>query len=93
MVIRANRNELVQQILSKSKLKGKDLEALNIQFYETNQRALNEHGGYKIAVYNKGLDFHMKRQNCDGSWSEKMGYTFNFKQSDSIKETNPHAAK
>ena len=64
----------------------KDLEALNIQFYETNQSALNEHGGYKIAVYNNCLDFHMKRQNCDGSWSEKMGYTFNFKQSDSIKE-------
>jgi len=57
----------------------RDLETLNIIFYETDIDSQNQHGGYKIAFYNEDSyytgDFHFFRQNCDGLWSEKKGYS------------------
>ncbi len=57
----------------------KDIQALNIQTYETDEQSANTHGGYKIAVYlslTNGViqDFHFIRQNSDGTWSHKNGY-------------------
>jgi len=53
-----------------------DFEVLNIKWFETDIERPNEHGGYKIAFYcDDWRDFHLIRQNKDGSWSEKLGYT------------------
>ena len=35
----------------------------------------NEHGGYKISLYESSDDFHFIRQNEDGTWSHKLGYS------------------
>lgn len=56
-----------------------DLEVLNYQIYETDKSSPLKHDGYKIAIYfNNPLsdygDFHVSRENIDGSWSEKIGY-------------------
>lgn len=58
----------------------KDLETLNIRFYETDIDSQTKHDGYKIAFYNcdNSCDFHFFRQNIDGSWSEKQGYSSRF---------------
>ena len=56
----------------------KDLTALNIKFYETDIHSENKHGGYKIALYNSPYDFHFIRQNSNGMWSEKQGYSRRF---------------
>lgn len=53
----------------------KDLEALNIKWYESDIEKENMHGGYKIALYFSPYDFHFLRQNKDGLWSEKAGYS------------------
>ena len=56
----------------------KDLNVLNIKFYETDIHSENKHGGYKIALYNAPYDFHFIRQNSNGLWSEKQGYSRRF---------------
>lgn len=54
-----------------------DFETLNIKWFETDIERPNEHGGYKIAFYcDNWRDFHLIRQNKDGSWSEKVGLFF-----------------
>lgn len=52
-----------------------DLRCLNIEFYECELDSENKHGGYKIAIFNAPYDVHLIRQNVDGTWSHKMGYT------------------
>ena len=60
-----------------------DFEVLNINWFETDIERQNNHGGYKIAFYvNDGYDFHLIRQNKDGSWSEKLGYSFKIIQTE-----------
>ena len=54
-----------------------DLDALNIQWYDSEIDKKIEHGGYKIALLVDenpiDSDFHFVRQNLDGTWSEKDG--------------------
>lgn len=57
----------------------KDLEALNIKVKNSciNAKVKN---GYKVAVYFDNYykfynNFHIARENKDGNWSEKVGYT------------------
>lgn len=61
-----------------------DFETLNIKWFETDIERPNEHGGYKIAFYcnNWREDFHLIRQNNDGSWSEKLGYSYKIIQTE-----------
>lgn len=56
-----------------------DLNVLNIKYKNTNINAKNKNG-YKIAIYFDNIykffnNFHVARENVDGSWSEKLGYT------------------
>ena len=53
----------------------KDFETLEIDFYDSITGEENKHGGYKIAFYVSPEDFHFIRQNADGSWSHKVGYS------------------
>jgi len=53
-----------------------DLDVLKIQTYDADIESHPSHGGYKIAVYvAEDYDFHILRQNKDGIWSHKLGYT------------------
>lgn len=52
-----------------------DLDCLGIKHFETSVNDKNRHGGYKVSLYNCYDDFHFSRQNVDGSWSQKFGYT------------------
>lgn len=52
-----------------------DLDYLGIKHFETDVNGKNRHGGYKVSLYNCYDDFHFSRQNKDGSWSQKIGYT------------------
>ncbi len=52
-----------------------DLELLGIDSYETTMLHEPSHNGYKIAFFKAYDDFHFIRQNSDGSWSHKLGYT------------------
>lgn len=52
-----------------------DLDYLGIKHFETDVNSKNRHGGYKVSLYNCYDDFHFSRQNKDGSWSQKIGYT------------------
>ena len=53
-----------------------DLDSLGIYYYETDIDSINNHGGYKISLYyNYGEDFHFIREDFDGKWSHKMGYS------------------
>ena len=52
-----------------------DLDFLGIDYYETDIDACNSHGGYKISFLKSIDDFHFLRQNIDGSWSHKRGYS------------------
>ena len=53
-----------------------DLDSLGIYYYETDIDSINNHGGYKISLYyNYGEDFHFIREDSDGKWSHKMGYS------------------
>ncbi len=55
-----------------------DFETLQIEYFDSDFTKENSHNGYKIAIfYNNGFicrDFHVIRENKDGSWSEKCGY-------------------
>lgn len=53
----------------------RDFEILGIDSYEVNMESNNSHGGYKIAIFKASHDIHFVRQNRDGTWSHKMGYT------------------
>lgn len=53
----------------------KDLEKLEIDSYECTMLGDAKHGGYKIAFFKSPYDFHFIRQNIDGIWSHKLGYT------------------
>lgn len=53
----------------------KDFETLEVDFYDSAIGEENKHGGYKIAFYVSPKDFHFIRQNIDGSWSHKVGYS------------------
>ncbi len=52
-----------------------DLDYLGIKHFETDVNGKNRHDGYKVSLYNCYDDFHFSRQNKDGSWSQKIGYT------------------
>ena len=57
-----------------------DLTTLDIHYYDSTPNTPNLHGGYKIAIYydspsKKDGAFHVARENTDGTWSEKVGYT------------------
>ena len=52
-----------------------DLEKLEIDSYECTMFCDTHHGGYKIAFFKSPHDFHFIRQNIDGTWSHKLGYT------------------
>lgn len=52
-----------------------DLENLGIDSYECTMLGDTHHGGYKIALFKAPYDFHFIRQNSDGSWSHKLGYS------------------
>ena len=62
-----------------------DLEELKIKFYESKPNASIKHNGYKIALFisHDYEDFHFIRENTNGLWSEKAGY------SDIIKIVEP----
>ena len=53
----------------------KDLELLGIDSYECTMLGDTHHGGYKIAFFKAPFDFHFIRQNMDGTWSHKLGYS------------------
>ena len=62
-----SRNELVNLY--------SDLEALNIMYYEIDKEQEPIHGGYKILMFKGPGDFHFRRENIDGSYSEKLGFS------------------
>ena len=64
----ASKEEIVDNFLL-------DLDCLGIKHFETSVNDKNRHGGYKVSLYNCYDDFHFSRQNKDGSWSQKIGYT------------------
>lgn len=56
-----------------------DLETLKIKSYECNIDSMPTHNGFKIAIFSynnswKG-DYHFVRQNPDGTWMQKLGYS------------------
>ncbi len=70
---------------SKSEFKDKlmsdlkdDLNALKVEYFDSDFNKRNIHGGYKIAIfYNIDFmfkDFHVIRENEDKVWSQKSGY-------------------
>lgn len=59
-----------------------DFKNLGIKSYESDINAKVEHDGYKIAIYEYFNDYHFVRQNFDGSWSHKLGYSNKFVQID-----------
>lgn len=62
----------------------RDLDYLDIDYYETDIGSMNNHGGYKISLYcNPFEDFHFIREDSDGKWSHKLGYA------GSIERINP----
>ena len=62
----------------------KDLETLGVKYFETDSSSQNMYGGYKIAIYSSLSDFHLVRQNADKSWSDKLGYSFEFRQEEKL---------
>ena len=58
---------------------------LGIEAYDSSIDQEIKHNGYKIALYIANYDFHMARENIDGSWSEKLGYS-----DDIIKIKSPY---
>ena len=53
----------------------RDFEILGIDSYECDRYENPTHGGYKIAIFKAPHDVHFVRQNRNGTWSHKMGYT------------------
>lgn len=53
----------------------KDLEVLGIDSYESTMLGDIHHGGYKILFFKSPHDFHFVRQNIDGSFSHKLGFS------------------
>lgn len=53
----------------------RDFEILGIDSYECDRYENPTHGGYKIAIFKAPHDIHFVRQNRNGTWSHKMGYT------------------
>lgn len=64
----ASKEEIVDNFLL-------DLDYLGIKHFETGVNDKNRHGGYKISFFKSPHDFHFIRQNIDGVWSHKLGYT------------------
>lgn len=52
-----------------------DLDELGINYYEINKEDTPTHGGYKILMFQGSGDFHFRRQNTDGTYSEKLGFS------------------
>lgn len=52
-----------------------DFENLDIHAFNSSIDSKNKYGGYKIAIYKSFGDFHLLRQNMDGTWSHKLGYS------------------
>ena len=55
-----------------------DLEYLNIAYYNSDINMINKHNGYKIAIFrevNYQMDYHFIREDINGLWSHKLGYT------------------
>ena len=57
----------------------KDLKVLNISITSSSIKEKSKNG-YKVAIYFDNFykfyqNFHIARENIDGSWSEKLGYT------------------
>ena len=54
-----------------------DFDSLNIKYFESSLEIPNLHNGYKIAILFNGDSYktHFIRQNLDGTWSEKVGYS------------------
>lgn len=52
-----------------------DLDELDIRHYDVDYKDPCEHGGYKIALFQTDGDFHFVRENSDGSWSHKYGFS------------------
>ena len=75
----------------------KDLEDLQIEYFDSDFGIKNIHGGSKIAIfYNNGFicrDFHVIRENIDGSWSEKCGYGGNVQIIDEPQNNPYHLLK
>lgn len=61
-----------------------DLSSLGIDFYDTSYDSENKYGGYKIALYKSYYDFHFLRQNSDGTWSDKKGYSNRIERYDTL---------
>ncbi len=54
----------------------KDLEYLGIKAYHSTINAPLRYGGFKIAIFLAyGVDYHFARQNSDGMWVQKIGYS------------------
>lgn len=52
-----------------------DLDSLGIKHFDVDYEEPCEHGGYKISLYESDDDFHFIRENSDGSWSHKYGFS------------------
>ena len=54
-----------------------DFDSLNIKYFESSLQIPILHNGYKIAILFNGDSYktHFIRQNSDGTWSEKVGYS------------------
>ena len=52
-----------------------DLDSLGIKHFDVDYDEPCEHGGYKISLYESDDDFHFIRENSDGSWSHKLGFS------------------
>ena len=76
-----NKEEIIKNIYD-------GFDVLGIEAYDSSVDEEIKHNGYKIALYIANYDFHMARENVDGSWSEKLGYSDRI-----IKIKNPYDSR
>jgi len=51
-----------------------DFQTLGISSYSSSIEAPLQNNGFKISLFFSDTDFHLARQNIDGTWTEKIGY-------------------
>lgn len=63
-----------------------DMGYLRIKCFDSEVDKPNQHNGYKVSLYRGFKDFHFTRQNSDGSWSHKLGYTSTIEKVEMLQE-------
>lgn len=66
-----------------------DFDSLGIKYFESSIQTPNTHNGYKIAILFRGDGYqvHFIRQNLNGTWSEKVGYSNLIRNFNNINES------